>query len=283
MRITTRRIACFLFPVSCLLLTAADPLHESAESAVRAANAAFKNKDTEAAEKLYAAAEEKTADPGLVAFNKATLLFQKDDFRDAELHYRRAIRDKACPPERLAKAFFNCGTCLVRRGGSAGVYRSAVECFEKCLDLDQSEPAPALVRENLELAKLLWAEANKKDAKPKNPNEPVEDDFQNPPPQPPANEQGGSTEPNGTNETATQPKVEQVQGAAPNGGAKQTDAPQPGNKSNLPQLKDEDAMQPLTADDTREYLRRAAERLKKDRQAMLGTLYGPDRPGVKDW
>lgn len=272
-----------LLPAACLFLMAADPLHESAESTVRAANAAFKNKDTEAAEKLYAAAEEKTADPGLVAFNKATLLFQKEDFRDAELHYRRVIRDKACPPERLAKAFFNCGTCLVRRGGSAGVYRSAVECFEKCLDLDQHEPAPALVRENLELAKLLWADANKKEAKPKNPNEPVEDDFQNPPPQPPATEQGGTTEPNGKNEAATQPKIEQVPGAAPNGGAKQTDMPQAGNKSNLPHLKDEDTMQPLTADDTREYLRRAAERLKKDRQAMLGTLYGPDRPGVKDW
>ncbi|HUR55665.1 MAG TPA: hypothetical protein VMZ71_16125, partial [Gemmataceae bacterium] len=205
-----------------------------------------------------------------------------EDFRDAELHYRRAIEDKACPPERAAKAWFNRGTCLVRRGGSAGVFRSAVACFERCLELEQPEPAPQLVRDNLELAKLLWAEANKKEAKPKNPNEPVEEDLQNPPP-PPVTEQGGSTDPGTKNDTATQPKIEQVLGAAANGNAQKTDAAAPGKQTNLPKLQDDDNLQPLTADDTREYLKRAADRLKKDRQAMLGTLYGPDRPGVKDW
>ena len=129
-------------PFAVLALCAADPLHDSAEDTIRAANAAFQRKDAAAAEKLYAAAEERTADPGLVAFNTATLLFQKDDFRDAELHYRRAIEDKACPHERAAKAWFNRGTCLVRRGGSAGVFRSAVACFERCLELEQTEPAP---------------------------------------------------------------------------------------------------------------------------------------------
>lgn len=272
-----------LLPAACLFLVAADPLHETAESTVRAANAAFKNKDADAAEKLYAAAEEKTADPGLVAFNKAALLFQKEDFRDAELHYRRAIEDKACPPDRAAKAWFNRGTCLVRRGGSAGAYRSAVACFERCLELDQPDPAPQLVRDNLELAKLLWADANKKEAKPKTPNEPVEEDFHNPPPPPQTNDSGGTSDPGPKTDTAMQPKIEQVPGAAANGNAKQTDAQQGGKNTNLPQLKDEDTMQPLTPDDTREYLRRAEARIRKDRQAMLGTLYGPDRPGVKDW
>lgn len=270
-------------PFAVLALCAADPLHDSAEDTIRAANAAFQRKDAAAAEKLYAAAEERTADPGLVAFNTATLLFQKDDFRDAELHYRRALEDKACPPDRAAKAWFNRGTCLVRRGGAAGVYRSAVACFERCLELEQPDPAQHLVRDNLELAKLLWAEANRKEAKPKNPNEPVEEDFQNPPPAPPVGDPGGTTEPGGMTETATTPKIEQVPGAAANGNAQKTDAQAPGSKTNLPQLKDDDVLQPLTAEDTREYLRRTADRLKKDRQAMLSTLYGPDRAGVKDW
>jgi tetratricopeptide (TPR) repeat protein len=281
--IPSRRLFAGLVPLAVVLLCAADAVHDNAENAVRAANAAFLRREADVAEKLYADAEERTADPGLVAFNKATLLAQKEDFRDAELHYRRALEDRACPPERAAKAWFNCGTCLLRRGGNASVYRSAVACFERCLELEQPEPQPAAVRDNLELAKLLWAEANRKEAKPRTPNEPVEEDLHTPPPAPPLTDPGGSNDPGGRAETIQQPKIEQVPGPAPNGALQKTDAQTAGNKSNLPLLKDDDTLQPLTAEDTREYLRRAEERLKKDRQALLGVLYGPERVGVKDW
>src|SRR5207245_17713 len=97
-------------------LVAATP--HAAEDVIRAANAAFLRDDLAAADRLYAAAEERTADPGLVAFNRATVLFQKGEFRDAELHYSRVLDDRACPPERAARAWFNRGTCLVRRGGT---------------------------------------------------------------------------------------------------------------------------------------------------------------------
>src|SRR4051812_28791754 len=104
-----------------------------ADDLIREANAAFLRDDVAAADRLYAAAEERTADPGLVAFNRAAVLFQKGEFRDAELQYARVLDDRACPPERAARAWFNRGTCLVRRGGTAAVYRSAIACFERCL------------------------------------------------------------------------------------------------------------------------------------------------------
>src|SRR5262249_30705792 len=111
----------FLFP---FLIGAAAPNQESPDELIRAANAAFLRGDTETADPLYAAAEERTADPGLVAFNRGAVLFQRGKFADAEECYRRVLEDKSCPPERAAKALFNRGTCRLRTGGSPGVYRS---------------------------------------------------------------------------------------------------------------------------------------------------------------
>ena len=42
-------------------------------------------------------------------------------------------------------------------------------------------------------------------------------------------------------------------------------------------------MQPLSPEDTREHLRRTAERLRKDRRDLLRTIYPPEQPGVRDW
>lgn len=280
---TTRVLPCCLLPAACcLLLAAADPVHESAEDTIRSANAAFLRGERDAAEKLYAAAEERTADPGLVAFNKAAVLFARGEFRDAELHYARVLKDKACPPDRAAKAWFNRGTCLVRRGGPADVYRSAIACFEKCLELNPPDPPREAARDNLELAKLLWAEANKKEAKPKSPNEPVEEEATAEPP--PPTEASGANDPGAPEQGPNQAqKIDRVPGPAPNGDARKTDAQAVGNKTNLPQLKDDEAAQPLSPEDTLDHLRFHRERMRKDRRAMLDTLYGPDRPGVKDW
>ena len=118
---TTRRVPLYLLPFALsTLLAAAAPLPtDGPDDLIRQANAAFARGDVEAAEKLYAAAEERTADPGLVAFNKAAVLFGRGEFRFAEEHYTRVLEDKACPPGRAAKAWFNRGTCLLRRGGAS--------------------------------------------------------------------------------------------------------------------------------------------------------------------
>ncbi len=282
------RLAVYLVPLSLgVLLAAAPPPESSPDDLIRAANAAYLRGDADEADRLYTAAEERTADPGLVAFNKAAVHFQKGEFREAELLYARALDDRACPPERAARAWFNRGTCLLRRGGSPAVYRSAVVCFERCLDAHPAdEPLKADARHNLELAKLLWAEANRKAARPESPNEPPPELDPPPPlPQPsPGDQQPGPPEAGTGNDAKGQQPVQQPTPVpVPKSGASPTDAKTAGNNPNLQPLLNEDRPQQLSPEDTREYLKRTEERLRKERQGMLKMLYGPDRPGVRDW
>ena len=68
-RARTVRLAVLLVPFALFLLAAAPA--ESPEDLIRRANAAFLAGERDEADRLYAAAEERTADPGLVAFNRA--------------------------------------------------------------------------------------------------------------------------------------------------------------------------------------------------------------------
>jgi tetratricopeptide (TPR) repeat protein len=268
-------------------VAAASATPQAADDLIRQANAAFLRDDLPAADRLYAAAEERTADPGLVAFNRAAVLFQKGEFRDAELLYTRALDDRACPPDRAARAWFNRGTCLVRRGGAAAVYRSAIACFERCLDADAADdPLKADARHNLELAKLLWAEANRRAAKPETPdqNPPPEEHPSDPPPAKGGSDQdpnGG--EPGGPDVGPNGQRPQQIAGPDPNGKRHETDKAQPGNNANLPVIADEPRPQPLSPEDTREHLRRADARLKRQRQQLADAVRGPDRPAARDW
>src|SRR4051812_24039156 len=101
------RLACLLLPLSVFLLAAAPPRAEPPDDLIRRANSLFPT-DPDAADKLYAAAEERTADPGLVAFNRAAVMFDRATkvaadrnlLREAEKQYERVLDDAACPPER---------------------------------------------------------------------------------------------------------------------------------------------------------------------------------------
>jgi hypothetical protein len=282
-------IAAPIASAAAVLLLAAGPLPpESPEELVRRANAAFRAGDAEAADALYAAAEERAGDPGLVAFNRAAILFERGQFRDAERHYDRVLADAACPAERSAKAWYNRGTCLLKRGGSMGVYRSAVACFENALDSPAAdEPLKADARHNLELAKLLWLEEAKKEQKkdPPSPNDNTPPEEQHKP-QPDPQPQPGTQEMNPGQEnaggTAPKPGSQSVQQAD---GSKASPAEQnvAGNNPNLPVPKDEGEVQPLSPDDARAYLKETSKRRKRELRALLETLYGPDRPDVRDW
>ena len=48
-------------------------------------------------------------------------------------------------------------------------------------------------------------------------------------------------------------------------------------------LLNESTPQKLSPEDTREYLRRAEERLRDERRQMLRTISGTQRTGVRDW
>lgn len=279
-----------LLPFSFFLLAAASPQTADPDELIRRANAAFLRGDTDEADRLYAAAEEQTRDPGLVAFNRAAVLFLKDDFRDAEVHYARVLEDAACPPARAAKAWYNRGTCLLRRGTSPAVYRSAIACLEHCLDSPAAdEPLKADARHNLELAKLLWNEARKTAAKPDTPNDnqpPEEDPRNSPPPRSPGSDQEpGSTEPGNGNVGVNQQLIPQ-QVPNPAAGPRQGTTQNPnqgGSAQNLQPLQNDTQIQLLSPEDTREYLRRDAERIRKDRQELWRTLYGKVPAGVRDW
>jgi tetratricopeptide (TPR) repeat protein len=280
--------------LACCLLAAAPPATERPEDLIRRANAAFLAGDRDEANRLYGIAEEQTADPGLVAFNQAAVLFQKGEFREAEVFYARVLDDAACPTERAVKAWYNRGTCLLRRGGSASVYRSAIACLERCVDSpDADAPLKADARHNLELAKALWNEARKSDQKEKpNSPPPPEDPRSEPKPEPKhtgkepePKKESGKNDTSPTTKTGQQPKIDPkadpTDPTNPNPDPKTQ--PNSGTPTAAPQLKNEDAVQQLSPEDTREHLRRIAERLKKDRHDLLRTLYPPDRPGSRDW
>jgi len=266
-----------------LALIAAAPAPEPADT-IRLANAAYLAGDLDRAESLYVAAEERTGDPGLVAFNRAAVQFQKGEFAAAEANYARVLEDAACPADRAARAWFNRGTCLLRRGTSVAVYRSAIACFDKCLDSAAADaPLKADARKNLELAKLLWIEANKKAAKPETPNDPAPEERPNEPP--PATSNGKEPQDNPSGATGPKKETRPAPASAP---MPKTDSTggndsQPVPGAALQPIPDDSQPQKLSPEDTREYLRRAELRLRDERRGLLRTLYGPPRPGVRDW
>ena len=137
----------------------------TASESVRKANASLARGDLDEDNRLYEAAEVVSADPGLVAFNRATVLFQGGNYADAARYYQLVLNDGACPPERAAKAWYNRGTSLLRQqGATTTTYRSAIACLERCIDTDAADaPLKANAAYNLRLAKLLWNDARKKE------------------------------------------------------------------------------------------------------------------------
>lgn len=247
----------------------------------RAALVALREGDWDRAESILARLADHTLDPGQVAFLQGAILAHRGDYRGAELHYRRVLDDTACPQDRAARAWYNCGICLLRRGSDLTLTRDAITCFERSLPL--ADPDLAVdVRHNLEVAKLLWAQARANRPNPPRPNDPSSSPESNPPgsePDPPMPSKDGSEGPG----TAQVGKVTPERGT-PQGNEKPvaTAQPQPG-AGTLPVLLDMDRPQALSAEDTQAYLKRVAERLTRERKATARMLAGPERPHVRDW
>ena len=236
------------------------------------------------AEQHYSAAMERTDDPGLIAFNKAALFLQIGELRAAELHYVRCLDDQAAPPARRAKAWYNRGVCLLARGGSAALYRSAISCFEQCLDLNPDAVLTADAQHNLEISKLLWNQARVQERTQPIPSDLPPEAFEPPPqrqqPDPIFNSDAGTDHANSSPQTA---KSAPQPGPSPRGKtANSTDQKNAGAGS-LPVLLDNDQQEPLSPEDSRALLQNAARRLKKDRTFNAEMLAGPERPHVRDW
>jgi hypothetical protein len=279
-----------LFPAAIVLAVAASPSTEpTAEQLIREANAAFIRQDFIAADQLYDAAGLVASDPGLVAFNHAAVQAENQNYVEAAKSYDLVINDAACPPERAAKAWYNRGTCLLHHpSATAAVYRSAIACLDRCLNSQASDPPlKANARYNLKLAKLLWNEARKKEKRDDNPNTNLPpEERQDQIPKPIGSEavsgenaQGEGKAPGNNSDIVQQPGV----GEGTRDIAKHTQAMTPGATGQLQPLEDKNEIQPLSPEQTREYLRHTAERLRRAQQLMRRTLYGGERSGSHDW
>ncbi len=268
--------------IGLVAVSAAPP--PAADVLQRDADAAVARGDWAAADQLYSIAAERSADPGLVAFNLGTVLFAKGEFRDAELHFVRCLDDASIPSERRARALYNRGACLLKRGGASAVYRTAILCFEGCLDAGLTDATlTADAKHNLELAKLLWAQARLKDTTPDRPNDPPpEEKPDRPPPKPDTGPmETGPDAAAGQEGVGQAPRVVPQPGPA-EGGASPTDQKTAGSGT-LPVLTDADGVQKLTPEDTQAYLARIAARLAKDQRDTARLVAGPDRKTVRDW
>ncbi len=288
------RLTLSVLTVLVFLLGAAGSPPADPDELVRRANERLRANDADAvdaADKLYAEAEERATDPGLVAFDRAGVLFERKRYRDAERHYDRVLGDAACPPDRAARAWYNRGTCLLNRGGTIEVYRAAIACFENALDNPAADPdVKDRAPHNLELAKLLWLEEAKK-AKPDQPPSPntrVPEELENKSPRSDPEQNGGPDQtagPDPADAGATpRPGTQPQPATQPNGtDPKPSDQNTAGKNAVLQVIEDIDQVQQLNEEDARAYLKETAERRKRERRSLLDTLYGPERPGFRDW
>lgn len=251
---------------------------------LRAANAAVRNGESSAAELLFQRAEERADDPGLIAFNRATLAFAVGDYRGAELDYLRCLEDRAIPTERRVQALYNRGVCLVSRGGDAKLLRAAVSCFEQCLDAAPADGQVALdARYNLELAKLLWNQARARQQTPPTPNEQFDEEPPTSRPQE-QNAEDVANDPNGS-EQKNGGQAQRVGSQQ----AKTNPTPAPGSNQQqpgagtAPVVSDDTSPQKLSPEDTNTLLDRAEARLRSARKQNEQLRAGPERPNVRDW
>ena len=254
---------------------------------IREGNDAFGRGDWEAAESLYGQAEERSPDPGLVAFNKGAALYRRGDFRRAELCFRRTLGDADIPAERRARALYNLGNCLVRQAGETDVktLQTAIESYELALREAADEGVRADAQHNLEVAKLLWAKARAR--RPPGERDPDwEDQSQNPkrPPQGPRPQEDPG--PDGTGEGPKNPQTgaKLELGKGPDAGTmpKEVEKAAPG-AGNLPVLPDNGQVETLAPEDARAVLKKAAERLQRERRKLREEAAQGDRPRRNDY
>jgi tetratricopeptide (TPR) repeat protein len=257
--------ALWMVPLTVVLL-AATPATDP-EDYVRQGNAAFERAEYETALKLYAQAEERITNPGLVAFNKAAALYRTGDYRGAEMNYRRCLEEAS--GARRAAILYDLGNCLLMesKGADAKLLRQALDCYGLCLR--EPEAAEALRTDaghNLELAKILWLKArqarpNKEQGDPEEKKEPSK-----PEPKTPDEKTSGGAEPNPSKgEPSGKAEPQQVDPRDPRQPIPVDNAQVPGS-GNLPPVPDKDERAPMLPEDAARHLQRAFDRVLRERR-----------------
>lgn len=280
-----RRVPRFIGIIAALLAISAGPAEP--EDLVRQANEAFTRGDLESADLLYTQAEERSPDPGLVAFNKGTVLARRGDFRRAEFCFRRTLGDADVPAARRRHALISLGNCLVKQAGESDLKRlqAAIECYELALREPLEEGMRLDAEHNLEVAKLLWAKARAK--RPNNPKDPDWEDPENqkdPPPDPKKPPESPGKEDNGEGKNKAEPATKVEPGKGQDKGVAVKDAPKPApGQGNLPVLPDTEDVPSRSPDDARTFLKKAADRLQRERQKLREDAAQGERPRANDW
>jgi tetratricopeptide (TPR) repeat protein len=254
------------------------------EDWVRQGNAAFERHDLDGAGSCYARAEERTDDPGLVAFNEASVFYQLGRYREAELHYRRCRED--AQGTRRARLLYNLGNCLVQQARNQDLkrLREAIELYEQSLqDRDLDTGLTADVRHNLVLARLLLlqARAHKETTSPARLDQ--EQEAAPPEDRRPDGRFGSEEAGSLAEDAAGKPeRAADVVRDPSRGSARANQQPSPG-KGDLPPLPDEDELQPQSPEDTEAYLKQAATRIAREHRSHRERPTPPPPPNVKDW
>lgn len=274
----------FLAGALSLVCVSASPPGVSPADWVRSGNIAFAQGDLALAEECYQRAAETTDDPGLVAYNRGCVALAAGDYRAAELLFLQASSDAAASMPRRVQAEYNRGVALVHRTDESHALRAACTAFEHVLAMlppghDLDPPA----RQNLELAKLLWAEAVARENRSADSTPPPLTNVPAPVESPMGTAPGGTAEPGSTSgdpdpNAPPEPANATDRGQTP----QQTERLQPG-AGTLPVVMDRLDAPPLSSADARIHLQRAAQRIQQDRKANDRLLAGPERPHVRDW
>jgi tetratricopeptide (TPR) repeat protein len=268
-----------------IVLVSAGPI-PSPDDLVRAGNEAAARGDMDTAENLYQQAEERANDPGLVAFNKGTVLYRRGDFRRAELGFRRALGDAAIPANRRQRALYNLGNCLVREAGETDVklLQAAIDSYELTLRETADEGLRADAGHNLEIAKLLWAKARAR--RPPNERDPDWDEPKDPsrPPADPNKKDDAASDGMGENAKSPEPSAKLEPGKGPDQGfaPKETPKAVPG-QGNLPVLPDTGEVPSLSHEDAQAELKRTAARLQRERRKLREEATQGERVRANDW
>jgi hypothetical protein len=267
-----------------LLLLAAAPVGDG-EALTQAGHDAFARGDLAGAASLYERAELRATDPGLVAFNLASvryrLALETGDPRllaEAEKGFRSCL--SAGDPRR-PQALLGLGNCLAEQaaGRDADGLRAALDAYGECLR-DPATPAEvaADARHNRERARLLLAQFS-----PERATEPPPPGGDNPrDPAPKATEPAPAEHPEPR--PRQRPTGEPVPTTDKTGQVPRETSEQAPGKGNLPPVPDRDNLPPLSARDAAAHLEQAAARIRDERRRALRTRAArPPAAGVRDW
>jgi hypothetical protein len=261
------------------------------EMLARQGDAAFERGDYAAAAALYEQAQDRTTEPGLVAFNLGAAKYQLALASDADRASLAAEAEEAfrcctgAGDPRRARALYGLGDALLLKsdGRDAAALRTAVAAYEQCLSEATIEPALADdARHNLERARLLLRQVMPSGARTQ--DEPPPGDGppkSQPPDRPPGSQQNPSHDPSAV-PAKLDPNGRPVK---PEEGPKptETDAPPPPGPGNLPPVPDRADLPPLSAEEAARHLDLAAQRILQDAKAHRKSKAPTPPANVLDW